>query len=102
VPALPPITKQASPASAMSRLRASPIPHGMTTVAGQSAEGIWSGGMTLTTSPPARTARSAATLVAGLPHPLTIVIPSLAINSPAEAASSYAADPGSALPRTQT
>src|SRR3954452_4058482 len=62
---------QPSPANAIRRLRASPIPHGMTTVAGQSGEGISSDGMMLTTNPPAFTACSAAILVAGLPHPLT-------------------------------
>ena len=69
VPARPPMTMQASPASAISKLRASPIPHGMTTVAGQSDEGISSGGMMLTTNPPASTARSAAILVAGAAAP---------------------------------
>lgn len=83
VPARPPITMQASPANAISRFRASPIPHGMTTVAGQSGEGISSGGMMLTTNPPAFTACSAAILVAGLPHPLTTVMPHRAKSAPA-------------------
>lgn len=68
VPARPPITIHASPAKAISKFRASPMPQGMTTVAGQSAEGISSGGMMLTTRPPACKARSAATRVAGLPQ----------------------------------
>lgn len=102
VPARPPITMQASPASAMSRLRASPMPHGTTTVAGQLPSGITSGGMMLRTSPPAAIARSAATRVAGLPHPLTTVSPSAASNAPASAALSKAELPGSALPRTAT
>jgi hypothetical protein len=82
VPARPPMTMQASPDSAMSRLRASPIPHGTTTVAGQSGGGISSGGTMLKTNPPAATARSAATRVAGLPQPLTTVIPSEASRVP--------------------
>ncbi len=64
------------------------MPQGITTVAGQSAAGIWSGGMMLSTSPPAPIARSAATRVAGLPQPLTTVMPSFAINAPASPASS--------------
>lgn len=56
----------------------------------------------LSTRPFAWMARSAATLVAGLPQPLTTVMPSLASASPACPASSYARDPGSALPRMQT
>ncbi len=71
------------PAKAIRRLRASPIPHGITTVAGQSGEGISSGGMILTTNPPALTACSAAILVAGLPHPLTTVMPNRAKRAPA-------------------
>ena len=102
VPARPPMTMHASPARAIRRLRASPMPHGTTTVAGQSGGGIVSGGTMLRTKPFARIARSAATLVAGLPQPLTRVIPSLARASPASAASSNARDPGSALPSTQT
>lgn len=102
VPARPPMTRQASPDRAMSRLRASPMPHGTTTVAGQSGGGIRSGGMMLNTRPPAAMARSAATRVAGLPQPLTRVMPCCASSAPACPASSYAADPGSALPRTQT
>jgi hypothetical protein len=47
------------------------MPLGTTTVAGQSDGGISSDGTMLSTRPPARTARSAATLVAGLPQPLT-------------------------------
>ena len=47
VPARPPITMQASPASAIKRLRASPMPHGRTTVAGHSGGGISSGGTML-------------------------------------------------------
>jgi hypothetical protein len=82
VPARPPMTKQASPAKAISRLRASPMPHGMTTVAGQSGSGISPGVMMLTTSPPAFTALCAATRVAGLPQPLTTVIPKRARSSP--------------------
>src|SRR5262249_980758 len=70
------------------RLRASPMPHGTTTVAGQSGGGIVSGGTMLRTKPLARIARSAATLVAGLPQPLTSVMPRLAKASPASAASS--------------
>ncbi len=103
VPARPPMTMQASPDSAINRLRASPMPLGITTVAGQSAAGISPGGMMLTTrQPPAVSARSAATRVAGLPQPLTTVIPSFASSAPASPASSYAVDPGSALPRMQT
>lgn len=102
VPARPPITMQASPAKAISRLRPSPMPHGMTTVAGQSEAGISSGGMMLTTRPPASMACWAATLVAGLPQPLITVMPSRARSLPASPANSYAADPGSALPRMQT
>lgn len=56
----------------------------------------------LTTNPPAASALSAATRVAGLPHPLTNVIPDRASNSPAAPANSYAGEPGSALPRTHT
>ena len=47
-------------------------------------------------------ARSAAALVAGLPQPLINVIPSLARSAPASPANSYAAEPGSALPKTHT
>jgi hypothetical protein len=102
VPALPPITMQASPDRAMSKFRASPIPQGTTTVAGQSDAGISPGGTMLSTMPPAAIARSAATRVTGLPQPLTTVIPRLARSVPASPASSYAAEPGSALPSTQT
>ena len=102
VPALPPMTMQASPDKAMSKLRASPMPQGTTTVAGQSGGGMWSGGTILNTRPPAAIARSAATLVAGLPQPLTKVIPSEAKSAPASPAHSNAEEPGSALPRTQT
>lgn len=56
----------------------------------------------LSTNPPAATARSAATLVAGLPQPLTKVRPSDARSAPASPARSNALEPGSALPRTQT
>ncbi len=102
VPARPPMTIQASPARAISKFRASPMPQGMTTVAGHSADGISSGGMMLTTRPPACSARSAATRVAGLPQPLTSVIPRRARSAPASAAISYASEPGSALPNTLT
>jgi len=102
VPALPPMTMQASPASAISRFLASPTPQGITTVAGQSLSGISSGGMMLTTRPPIANARSAANRVAGLPHPLTTVMPNRANVSPASPASSYAFDPGSSLPITHT
>lgn len=88
VPARPPITMQASPASAISRFLASPIPLGMTTVAGQSAGGISPDGTMLTTMPPASIARSAATCVAGLPQPLTTVTPILANSAPAAPANS--------------
>lgn len=88
VPARPPMTMHASPERAIKRLRASPIPLGMTTVAGQSAGGIWSGGMMLTTRPPEARACSAATLVAGLPQPLTTVTPSRARSAPASPANS--------------
>ena len=86
----------------MRRLRASPIPQGSTTVAGQSDGGISSGGTMLSTRPFAWMARSAATRVAGLPQPLTTVMPSLASASPASPASSWAREPGSALPSTHT
>lgn len=102
VPARPPMTMHASPANAINRFRASPMPHGITTVAGQSDGGISSGGTMLTTKPPAFTACSAATLVAGLPQPLMTVMRSRANSAPASLARSYAVDCGSALPRTQT
>jgi hypothetical protein len=88
VPALPPITMQASPAKAMSRLRASPMPQGISTLQGQFSKPISSDGTMLTTSPPAARARSAATRVAGLPHPLTRVTPRRASSSPAAPANS--------------
>ena len=71
VPALPPITMQASPAKAMITLRALPIPHGIRIEHGKSLRPISSSGMTATTSPPPRNADSAAAKVAGLPHPET-------------------------------
>lgn len=86
VPARPPITMQASPANAIIRFRASPMPHGITTVAGQSGEGISSDGTMLTTNPPAFAACSAAILVAALPHPLMTVMPSRAKRAPASPA----------------
>ena len=64
------------------------MPHGMTTVAGQSGSGISSDGRMLTTSPPAATARCAATRVAGLPQPLMTAMPRRASSSPAWPASS--------------
>ena len=66
----------------------SPMPHGMSTLHGQSVTPISSEGMMLTTIPPAASARSAATRVAGLPQPLTTVIPRRASSSPAAPASS--------------
>ena len=70
VPARPPITRQASPASAIIKFRASPIPQGIRTLQGQFSVWMSSEGIMLTTVPPAASARSAATRVAGLPHPL--------------------------------
>ena len=84
----PPITIQASPARAISRLRASPMPQGMRTLQGQFSRLMSSEGTMLTTSPPEASARSAATRVAGLPQPLITVMPSLARSSPAAPANS--------------
>jgi hypothetical protein len=60
----------------------------MRTLQGQFPRLMSSEGTMLTTSPPAASARSAAWRVAGLPHPLTTVMPSFASSSPAAPANS--------------